>query len=143
MSHAFGAPPKRRKPTINITSLIDVMFLLLIFFMISSTFKTQEEAIDITLPQAGSSKAQSLDYQEVLVDKQGNLFVNGVPMDGAALKEKLISILLEDPEARIVLRADANSDWQPIVQVMDIAREVGVRNLVIPTDRLEEAPASR
>ena len=143
MSHAFGAPPKRRKPTINITSLIDVMFLLLIFFMISSTFKTQEEAIDITLPQAGSSKAQSLDYQEVLVDKQGNLFVNGAPMDGAALKEKLISILLEDPEARIVLRADANSDWQPIVQVMDIAREVGVRNLVIPTDRLEEAPASR
>lgn len=142
MSHAFGAPPKRRKPTINITSLIDVMFLLLIFFMVSSTFKKEEEAIDITLPQAGSSEAQALEYQEVVVDKQGRLFINGGQVDGAALKEHLKTILAEDPEAHIVLRADASSDWQPIVQVMDIAREVGVRNLIIPTDRLEEAPAS-
>lgn len=142
MSKAFGAPQKRRKPTINITSLIDVMFLLLIFFMVSSTFKKEDEAIDITLPHAGSSTSQVLDYHEVQVDLQGGMFVNGEPVDGTALKNQLKSILAEDPEAKIILRADAEADWQPIVEVMDIAREVGVRNLVIPTDRLEEVPAS-
>mgnify|MGYP002641522670 CR=1 FL=1 len=142
MSQAFGAPQKRRKPTINITSLIDVMFLLLIFFMVSSTFKQEEETIDITLPQAGTATAQALDFHEVLVDTQGVFYVDGERVEPTALEKHLKGIVSEDSEARIVLRADAGADWQAIVQVMDIARAVGVRNLVIPTDRLEELPTS-
>ena len=142
MSQAFGAPPKRRKPTINITSLIDVLFLLLIFFMVSSTFKQEDEAIDITLPTAGTSAAQTLDFTEVLVNGEGVLFFKGKMADIDTVKEQLRAIVAENPEARVILRADAGADWQPIVQVMDMAREVGVKNLVIPTDRLAAPPAS-
>ena len=143
MSQAFGSPQKRRKPTINITSLIDVMFLLLIFFMISSTFKKEEQAIDITLPQSGTSIAQPLDYKEVMVDGHGVLFINGNQVQNTELKKQLATILAKEPESRIVLRADADADWQAVVNVIDIVKAVGVHNLIIPTDRLEGAPASQ
>jgi biopolymer transport protein ExbD len=142
LNKAFGAPSKRRKPLINITSLIDIMFLLLIFFMVSSTFKNQEEAIDITLPQAGTSSAQELDFTELVVSVEGALLFNGEPLSLEDIKAQLKSVMADDPNAQVILRADAEAAWDPIVKVVDLAREVGVRNLVIPTDRPTAVPST-
>jgi biopolymer transport protein ExbD len=141
MSQAFGASGKRRKPSINITSLIDVMFLLLIFFMVSSTFK-DEEAIEITLPQAGSGAAQTLEVYEVLVSKEGQYYIDGEIVERGALAERVTVLLESDPEANIVLRGDAGADWQSIVSAIDILRNTGITNLSIPTDHSAAAPTS-
>lgn len=141
MSQSFGAQGKRRKPTINITSLIDVMFLLLIFFMVSSTFK-DEQAIEITLPQAGTGVAQELEFTEILVTRDGAYRMAEGEIGESALRMAIGSLIRDDPNAKVVLRADADADWQPIVSAIDILRDVGVENLVIPTDRLKVAPIS-
>lgn len=143
MSQAFGAPSKRRKPSINITSLIDVMFLLLIFFMVSSTFKDENEALDITLPQAGSASAQSLAYFEISVNAAGGMYFDGEEVDESGLRGALEGLMADASDAKVVLRADAGADFGGVIRAIDIAREVGVVNLIIPTDRLEEPPASQ
>lgn len=140
MSQAFGVPSKRRKPSINITSLIDVMFLLLIFFMVSSTFKEENDALDITLPQAGTAAAQSLDFVEISVNVGGALYFEGEPVAEADLRAQLQALISADPGARVVLRADTGADFGGVIRAIDIAREVGVTNLIIPTDRLTAVP---
>lgn len=140
MSQAFGASGKRRKPTINITSLIDVMFLLLIFFMVSSTFKEEDQAIEVTLPQAGTGATQELDYQEIIVTADGTYHFAGETMGLAELKERIDALVASDPNAIVGLRADGAAEWQPVVSAMDILRQSGVREMSIPTDPMEEAP---
>jgi biopolymer transport protein ExbD len=137
MSQAFGAPSKRRKPSINITSLIDVMFLLLIFFMVSSTFRDESEALDITLPQAGSAATQSLDYFEISVMVDGTMYFEGEEVGEGELREAVEGLIAGNPGARVVLRADAGADFGGVIRAIDIARSAGVVNLIIPTDRLE------
>jgi biopolymer transport protein ExbD len=142
MNQSFGSTSKRRKPSINITSLIDVMFLLLIFFMVSSTFKEESEALDITLPRAGTSQAQSLDFSEIGVNSEGNLFLDGSIVDQHELRNSLKTIIESDPQAKVVVRGDTVADFGKVMAAIDIAREMGVVNVIIATDPLEEAPVA-
>ena len=141
MSGPFNAPQRRRRPTINITPLIDVMFLLLIFFMVSSTFR-EDWAIDITLPQAQSATSQEVTSHEVVVDRLGVVYFQGEPMTPEELRRALGEVLAEDAGATIVLRADDQADFGRVLRVIDIARDLKAANLVIPTDLLEANPVS-
>jgi biopolymer transport protein ExbD len=134
----FGVTRHRRRPTINITSLIDVMFLLLIFFMVSSTFK-QDAAIDITLPQAESATQQELTSHEITVDAEGQAYLSGQPVNEEQLRTELHAILEADPEAPLVLRADDGADFGKVLRVIDIARSLEASNLVIPTVPLQKS----
>ena len=138
MSGAFHAGRRRRRPSINITPLIDVIFLLLIFFMVSSTFK-EHMGIDITLPQAENTANQDVNTHEIIVDLHGDFYVDGQGLDAAGVRRELAAILERDPDATLVLRADANADFGHVVRAMDIARDVGGIHLIIPTDPPEES----
>lgn len=135
MSGAFNSPKQRRRPAINLTSLIDVMFLLLIFFMVSSTFKEQM-AIDIVLPEAGTANAQAITPHEIVVDLEGSIYFNEQAVDLSALRMMLIEVLAEDPETDLVLRADRAADFGRVIAAIDVAREVGGSRLIISTDPL-------
>lgn len=139
MPGAFNSPQQRRKPAINMTPLIDVMFLLLIFFMVSSTFR-EDSAIEITLPQAESAVAQELSATEITVDEQGILYFNGAEVSEAGLREALRRVLQDDPGVSLVLRADAAADFGRVLRVIDIARDLNAPNLIIPTDPLAASP---
>ena len=73
MDSPFGIRRHRRKPSINITSLIDVMFLLLIFLMVSTTFRHQL-GIDVDLPEAGTASAQEMRPHEIVVTRNGEYY---------------------------------------------------------------------
>lgn len=139
LSGAFNIPKHKRKPTINITSLIDVMFLLLIFFMVSSTFK-DEQAIEISLPQAESSVQQDVTSHEILVDREGGIYFEQTGVEEDELRETLRGLLAADPGVALVLRADKEADFGRVIRVIDIARELNAANLVIPTDLPEASP---
>ena len=132
MSGIFGAKSHRRKPSINITPLIDVMFLLLIFFMVSSTFR-EYMGIDIELPQAESATEQQQSPHEVAVDQHGHYYLDQERMELHAIKDALQSILESDPEAAIVLRADEQANVQQFVAILDLTRKIGAQRLIIPT----------
>lgn len=139
MSGAFNSPRHKRQPSINITPLIDVMFLLLIFFMVSSTFK-EYYGIEIELPEAESAQPQEEDSHEIVVDSEGTYYFQGERVDEEALRAGLTSLIESEPGATIVLRADRNANFGPVLRVIDIAESVGGGKLIIPTDLLEVLP---
>ncbi len=137
MASAFGGRPRRR-PTINITSLIDVMFLLLIFFMVSSTFR-EHLGIDVTLPHAESAVEQTVETHEITVSVEGEFFFGEQRVDETGLRESIVMLLRDEPDAVLVLRADEGASFGRVVRAIDIARSAGGARLVIPT-RYEDAP---
>ena len=142
MAGAFNSPQHKRKPSINMTPPIDVMFLLLIFFMVSSTFR-EDLAIDITLPRAESAAIQDITAKEITVDEAGAAYFEGRAVTEQELREALAAVLAEKPDATLVLRADDRADFGRVLRVIDIARDLNVANLIIPTDLLEENPEDR
>lgn len=144
MNNAFGRPRKSRRPNINITSLIDVMFLLLIFFMVSSVFRN-ETGIDITLPSASTATEQQEAPYEILIEATGDITfrdTSGISLE--ELESRIRALLKEEPGARMSLRADGKADIERFVAVIDLARRVGGEQLIIRTEPLGagKTPAS-
>ena len=130
----FNSSRPRRRATINIASLIDVMFLLLIFFMASSTFRNPL-GIDLELPEAHTAVEQSAPEREILVDREGRFHWDDRPVSEAGLREALTDAVGANGDGlvSVVLRADAQADFGRVIRAVDIARAVGGARLIIPT----------
>lgn len=127
---------KREEDSINLTPLIDVVFLLLIFFMVSTTF-TKETHLKIDLPEAvGEHQREVPDVVEVLIDAQGNYSVNGQPLvnnQHLTLRAAIDETGGGDRKRPFIITADANTPHKAVVTVMDVAGQLGYVNLSITT----------
>ena len=130
---------RRQRPEevgINLTPLIDVVFLLLIFFMVSTTF-TRETQLSIDLPEAeGQVKESSQEQIEIQVDEGGRYRVNGrglVDTRMRTLQAAIYKISAGDTTMPMVLTADAQAAHQDVVRVMDAAGQMGFAHLSITT----------
>ncbi|MBP6725317.1 MAG: biopolymer transporter ExbD [Halioglobus sp.] len=126
----------REEVGINLTPLIDVVFLLLIFFMVSTTF-TRETQLSIDLPEATGSARENTDQQvEILVDEAGNYRVNGqglVDNRMRTLQAAIYKISAGDTTMPMVITADADAAHQYVVRAMDAAGQMGFVHLSITT----------
>ena len=126
----------REEVGINLTPLIDVVFLLLIFFMVSTTF-TRETQLSIDLPEAtGSARETSEQQVEILVDEAGNYRVNGqglVDNRMRTLQAAIYKISAGDTTLPMVITADADAAHQYVVRAMDAAGQMGFVHLSITT----------
>ena len=127
---------QKRRVLINITSLIDVLFLLLIFFMVSSTF-LEQPGIKLELPHAQSAVVVEQKDFTLFVDKDGGLYLNENRIESAALEQALKDALPGMQDGALVLKADQDVTHGVVVKIMDAAKRSGVRKLVIGT-RLQE-----
>lgn len=123
---------------VNITPLIDVVFLLLIFFMVTTTFNQQAE-LRVDLPEA-SAEEQTLDVIpiEITIDTAGIYFVNGASLsknDASGLMQSLQKILDSDEERSVIIRADATTPHQAVVTAMDAVSRLGISKLSIATSK--------
>jgi biopolymer transport protein ExbD len=129
----------REDPTVDLTSLIDVVFLLLIFFMVSTTFERQA-ALKVDLPEA-SSVEEATDVPqrlELVIDEQGRMFLNDrrlVDSRVDTLKAALSQASAEDSSLPLILRADRQTPHHFVVTAMDVAAQLGFSNLSIAADR--------
>ena len=131
----------RNTVELNITPLIDVVFLLLIFFMVSTTFERESE-LNITLPEASEEINQPKpDAIRISIDAQSRIYVN----DRELLNSKLSTIkqalynargILED--VPVIISADAKTDHQSVIKAMDAARQLGLVRITFATQNLEE-----
>lgn len=123
--------------SVNITPLIDVVFILLIFFMISTTFK-KESHIELSLPKASSELAQNEQEKiEIIIGAQGAYAVNGMALlnnDVGTLK-RAINKVSTDTQLRVIISADAQAPHQAVVSAMDVAGQLGFSRLSITTLR--------
>ena len=127
----FSEKPKR-KVLINITSLIDVLFLLLIFFMISSTF-LEQPGMKLELPEAKSFEVEEQKELILHIAPDGRIFLNERAVEIDSLLEYLTAEVERDKESPLVLKADKQVPHGNVVEVMDIAKQAGIRKLVVAT----------
>ncbi|MCZ6619702.1 MAG: biopolymer transporter ExbD [Gammaproteobacteria bacterium] len=128
--------------TVEMTPLIDVVFLLLIFFMVSTTF-IRETQLKIDLPEAAGELLEiDKDVIEVTVDRRGEYAVNDRLLANTemrtlmrALEETLAAV---GPSDRLIITADANVAYQAVVQAMDAAGRVGLTHISITTQPSED-----
>jgi len=129
-------PDRRDEIDLNLTPLIDVVFLLLIFFMVSTTFeKTSKLKID--LPEASSQATPQSDKKIVIgIDTKGRYYINDRQLVNTQLKTLKIALLKvagDNKDIPIVLRADAKTPHQSVVTAMDAASQVGLTRMSIST----------
>lgn len=121
---------------INLAPLIDVVFLLLIFFMVTTTF-TRETRLGVVLPEAsGQPRVEVADHVEVVIGAGGEYLVDGEQLarqDEATLRSALLPLARAGTERPLIITADANSPHQAVVRVMDVAGQLGFVNITITT----------
>ncbi len=122
--------------TLNLTPLIDVVFLLLIFFMVSTSF-SRETQLALNLPNAEGEAAETeQDLIEISIDANGIYFVNGVGLvdnSKQTLVRALLKISAADKTKPIIISADANANYQAAITAMDAAGIAGFSNLSLAT----------
>ena len=127
---------KNQEVSVNLTPLIDVVFLLLIFFMVSTSF-TKETHLSLDLPEAkGEQATVPVDNIEIIISSGGNYAVNGRSLVSSSLGnlQKALAELSEgNTEIPLVITADANTPHQAVITAMDAAGRLGFAKLSLTT----------
>jgi len=125
---------ERKKVEIPLTPLIDIVFLLLIYFLLTTNFLV-EEGIKVNLPQARASAPRIKTEIIVRVDRQGKTFFADQEVTLAALSSLLKEKIGSDGDRLVVIKADREVVLNAAVKVMDVARAAGAARLSLATDR--------
>lgn len=128
----------REEPDINLTALIDVVFILLLFFMVSTTF-VRESAISVDLPESTAKPAGPDETSiEVTIDARGRYYVNQqlvVNKKIETLRQALRLAMGDRENPALIINADANATHQSVVTAMDAARQLGIVHLSLTTQQ--------
>ena len=132
---------RRDEINLDVTPLIDVVFLLLIFFMVSTTFEHNSE-INITLPSSSKEVTEAKpNAVNVGLDAQGNVYINDKALVNAQLetiKTALSDALVGLNDPPLIISADAEATHQSVVRVMDAARQLGLVKITFATQELKD-----
>ena len=127
---------KEETVEVNLTPLIDVVFLLLIFFMVTTTFDRHAK-LKVSLPESSAKiTQQQSDPLTLSIDAKGNYFINDrqvVNQSLDTLKQALQKVIGDNTDMALVLRADANTPHKAVVRAMDAASQLGLTKLSIAT----------
>jgi biopolymer transport protein ExbD len=127
------------EPSVDLTSLIDVVFLLLIFFMVSTTFERQA-LLKVDLPEASEveDRADLPENLELVIDSEGRMYLNDMRLVDSTeqtIRAAIQEAVGDDRTLPLILRADRLTAHHHVVTAMDVAAQLGFQNLSIATDR--------
>lgn len=122
-------------PSIDLTPVIDIVFLLLIFFLVATTFAQQEREMKIQLPESASAGPISAVLREVVINvgEDGSVVVAGRAMSDDDLRSLIREALAGNPEQKISVRGDQAINYGRVAQVLDICKQEGVRDVALDT----------
>ncbi len=120
---------------INVVPMIDVMFALLTFFIMSSLFLTRSQGLPVNLPQAGTAQQQPSTPITVTLDQKGDVSLNRQPVALNALPEQVRKLIGSDQEALVIINADERVTHGQVVAVMDRLRQVQGARLAIAAQK--------
>ncbi len=126
---------RRERIELSMTPMIDVVFLLLIFFMVTTTFE-REAALKIELPEARGETSSENKPLEVVVDSRGRYFIGGhelVNVRIETLKKAMSQALKQGARRVVVISADKQSPHQSVIRVLDAARQLGLNHISFAT----------
>jgi biopolymer transport protein ExbD len=120
-----------KKARIEIIPMIDTIFFLLVFFMISTLSMAQYRGMPVNLPKAASGQQAPAESAAITIDSQGRLFVDKQPVEKSMLGDLLRQQLAENADLLVVINADDAVEHGRVVEVMDIARGANVARMAI------------
>lgn len=126
---------RREEESINPTPLVDVMFNLLIFIIVTAQY-TNAQALKVNLPKAQSGASiEKVEKVLISVTKEGGLFINGRPTEPPALESSLMPLGKKAPQPAVLIQADEGSSTGKLVTVMDLASRAGLKKISIETKK--------
>ena len=120
--------------SINITPLVDIFLVLLIIFMITSSVIDQRE-IKVSLPRASHAGAEAPKASGLVIDKAGQLYLDGRPSDSAAIDSELRRAVAEKPDYQVLISADQDLPYKAVVRGIDIVRGAGISRYALKVIR--------
>lgn len=136
------SPRNAEEPDVNLTPMIDVVFLLLLFFMVSTSF-IRESSLKVDLPAAtGEAMAEQEETIDIVINTDGTFTINDAVLKQPSDKElsrTLRQVVGDNPDPHIIISADAGSEYQYIVTAMDTAQQLGYSRLTLATRQTSEA----
>ena len=132
----FKRSSRSRAPQLALTSMLDVIFLLLCFFVTVSVFSQWENEITIKLPTASTAEEPDRLPGEIIVNltKDGRVTINGKSLDLADIRERLARVAKFYPDQAVIIRADKDVRYELLVGVIDTCRAANVWNFSFATD---------
>lgn len=130
------APQQDEEVSLELTPLIDMVFQLLIFFLLTTTFavNVRQGGLQVDLPRAKSAQIPSLSRQVVIaILKDGRMVVGGKTVSDEQLRDKLKQVAKQNPQTMVVVQADKTVAHGHVVHAMDLAANLGLKRLAIAT----------
>ena len=124
---------RRSLAEINVTPLVDVVFLLLVFFLLTSTYVTQE-SVELSLPSSDSAAVRDQAPVTVSLDADWALYLDGRAVDASEFEAVLSASLTERDTEAVTLKADRSVQLQSLLRIMDRIRAAGAAELALATD---------
>lgn len=125
---------RQTAPTVNLAPLMDLVFILLIFFVVTATF-TRDTGIHVERPQASFTDALDPLSLRVAITATGAVYVEGRRMELETLRDRVARLVTQDPDAAVILIADRELAAGRLIAVMDTAKLAGAKNVAVATRR--------
>ena len=128
---SLGASRKKGGVELNMSPLIDMVFILLIFFLVTTSF-VKETALEVKRPIASDSKdEQDKENMFIQVDKDGYIFIEEQLVDIRSVRSRLERWFVENPLGNVLVMSDKEARWGISIEVLDEVRQVGITNVVV------------
>lgn len=120
---------------VDLTPVIDMVFMLLIFFLVATTFQQQEREAKIALPQAAASAPISSAMREIVINvtRDGSMIVNTKVIDESALASMLAGAVAQSPAQKVNVRADRDASYGMVARALDICKQSGIAEPYLQT----------
>ncbi len=132
MKRSIGKPPgsgEEQENEIDLTPMLDVVFIMLIFFIVTATF-IKEAGVEVERPLAITADTKDASIL-VAISENNEIWIDRSATDPRALRADIERLIAENPKGSLVIQADKGSNHETLVQVMDAARQAGVSNVAI------------
>ncbi|MGO2320993.1 MAG: ExbD/TolR family protein [Vibrio toranzoniae] len=125
---------KNEEAQIDLTSMLDIVFIMLIFFIVTSSF-VRESGVEVNRPQVSNVVSQKDAGIFVAITSANDIFIDKRVVDVERVQATLEHLLLEQPDASLVIQADEHAYNGTVVKVMDAAKGAGVKNIALAADK--------
>lgn len=140
------SPSRAEEPDVNLTPMIDVVFLLLLFFMVSTSF-IRESSLKVDLPEAtGQAIPEQDESIDIVISADGQFQINDLKLyvtSPEQLSSHLKDAVGENEDPHIIISADASAEYQHIVTAMDVAQQLGYSRLTMATRQKSQDPTPK
>jgi len=134
MRKLFTRNMDEEESAIDITPMLDVVFILLIFFIVTATF-IKETGIDVNRPEAETAVKKEKANILIAINKNNEIWIDRRMVDISSVRPNIERLHAENPQGSVIIQADKESVMNTLIQVMDAARQAGVYNIAIAAEK--------